>query len=489
VASVLFIKYSRHASRLPPGPKSLPLIGNLLDVPKKDHWLRYLEWSRQYGSDVLHLKVLGTNIIIVNSTQAAKALFGQKSAIYSDRPRMTMISELIGLSWHFGFMPHGDSWREHRKMFGQEYSASVANRYETQELKWISTFHRNLLATPENFLVHIQHMTSGVALETAFGLQVQPSGEPDPFIHAAKQAVEAMAEAGLYGSYLVDYLPFLKHIPAWFPFAGFKSEAAKWRISTDIAATVPFSVAKTVIESGEAKPSFTTKLLVEEDPTDETIVRQTGAAMFASGSAAAVSAIGTFFLAMTLYPEVQVKAQQEIDKVVQGRLPQLSDERSLPFITAIVNEVSRWKPVVPLGFPHKLTTDDSYNGYHLPAGSVVIPNAWAILHDPAIYGSDPSNFNPERFLDSEGNLNSLYPDAAFGFGRRSCPGKKMATSFMFLSVARTLAAFDISKIQDDQGREIIPSVEYTQGMLNYPKPFQCSIKPRSPEWAALLASE
>lgn len=51
-------------------------------------------------------------------------------------------------------------------------------------------------------------MTSGVALETAFGLQVLPSGQPDPFIHAAKQAVEAMAEAGLYGSYLVDYLPF-----------------------------------------------------------------------------------------------------------------------------------------------------------------------------------------------------------------------------------------------------------------------------------------
>lgn len=204
---------------------------------------------------------------------------------------------------------------------------------------------------------------------------------------------------------------------------------------------------------------------------------------------------------MARCPEIQAKAQKEIDEVVQGRLPQLSDERSLPFITALVNEVLRWKPVVPLGacesfgigmawnlrpapaFPHKLTTDDTYNGYRLPAGSVVIPNAWsvhivpfrglladavgprAMLHDPAVYGSDSSKFNPERFLNSDGNLNSLYPDAAFGFGRRSCPGKRMAVSFIFLVIARTLAAFDISKARDDQGRAIEPAAEYTQGML------------------------
>lgn len=56
--------------------------------------------------------------------------------------------------------------------------------------------------------MHHLSMASGIVLETTFGMQVQPSGQPDPFISAAEQAVEAMMHAGIFGSYLVDFLPF-----------------------------------------------------------------------------------------------------------------------------------------------------------------------------------------------------------------------------------------------------------------------------------------
>jgi cytochrome P450 len=89
-----------------------------------------------------------------------------------------------------------------------------------------------------------------------------------------------------------------------------------------------------------------------------------------------VSAFWSLFLGMALHPESLRKAQQELDDVCQDRLPEFSDRPSLPYVTAVVQEVLRWHPVTPLGFAHRLMVDDVYNGMLMPAGSTVIGNTW-----------------------------------------------------------------------------------------------------------------
>lgn len=90
-----------------------------------------------------------------------------------------------------------------------------------------------------------------------------------------------------------------------------------------------------------------------------------------------VSSIGTFFLAMALNPEVQQKAQDEIDRVIgTSQLPTLADRDRLPYVSAVVKEVFRWHPVVPMGIPHMSTADDMYDGYCIPKGSLLMPNIW-----------------------------------------------------------------------------------------------------------------
>jgi cytochrome P450 len=84
-----------------------------------------------------------------------------------------------------------------------------------------------------------------------------------------------------------------------------------------------------------------------------------------------------FFLAMTLYPEIQRKAQEEIDRVIgPSRLPGFEDRPHLPYIDAIVKEVLRWHPVAPMGIPHMTTEDDVYEGYLIPKGAYLLPNIW-----------------------------------------------------------------------------------------------------------------
>ena len=98
---------------------------------------------------------------------------------------------------------------------------------------------------------------------------------------------------------------------------------------------------------------------------------------------------------MALYPEAQKKAQAEIDTVVgPNRLPDFHDRPSLPYINAVIKELSRWNLVGPLGrffviiivvtmmcsegIPHMTTSDDEYNGFYIPKGTVVIGNAWLV---------------------------------------------------------------------------------------------------------------
>ena len=80
---------------------------------------------------------------------------------------------------------------------------------------------------------------------------------------------------------------------------------------------------------------------------------------------------------MAMYPDVQQKAQAELDAVVgPDRLPELSDSSSLPYLNALIKELLRWHPALILGLPHSTLADDEYNGYFIPEGTLLIPNVW-----------------------------------------------------------------------------------------------------------------
>ena len=80
---------------------------------------------------------------------------------------------------------------------------------------------------------------------------------------------------------------------------------------------------------------------------------------------------------MVLFPEAQRRAQKELDNVVgSNRLPDYEDRENLPYINALCKEVLRWHPIVPLGVAHRLTQDDFFKGYFIPAGTIIVGNAW-----------------------------------------------------------------------------------------------------------------
>ena len=110
-------------------------------------------------------------------------------------------------------------------------------------------------------------------------------------------------------------------------------------------------------------------------------------------------------LAMVAFPEVQRRAQAEIDAVVgRSRLPTFTDAPHLPYVRAIVKEVTRWRPPLPLGLPHATAEDDWYEGMFIPKGTICIANLWHCNHDRMVFGEDADDFKPERHHSGDGEL-------------------------------------------------------------------------------------
>lgn len=145
--------------------------------------------------------------------------------------------------------------------------------------------------------------------------------------------------------------------------------------------------------------------------------------LFSNRSDTTASALSIFVMAMITHPAVVKKAQAELDTVIgSDRLPTFADMNDLPYIRALCQEVSRWRPVSSGGFQHALTEDVQYGKYLLPKGSAIVGNHWSIHLDDKEY-PEPDVFKPERFLSEDektvkGTWFSPKGHIQFGFGRR-----------------------------------------------------------------------
>lgn len=483
----------RSSLPLPPAPPGYPVIGNLLDLANNDVHIRASHWSRNFDDDVISLKVLGKTMIILNSTTAVSDLFDKRASNYSDRPDMPMIVDLMGWDWTFALMRYGPRWKEHRRVFNNHFNIGTSGASEDRHIQL--RICRELLSlmyqSPSEYLENLRHYTGHIILKRTYGHTVVD--EKDPYIRLVEAASQSTSEAAVPGAFLVDIFPSMKYIPEWFPGAQFKRKAREWRKLSEAMINAPYDMAKGKFDEGNAEPCFVSACL-EQNKTasgqglSEELIKDTAAVAYAAGADTSVSTLTTFILAMTLYPDVQKAAQAELDALLGGeRLPEFGDKTRLPYVTAILKEVLRWIPVLPMAVPHRAVNADTYKGYYIPAGAFVYGNAWAILHNPDIF-ADPETFRPDRFIENPTLLNPI-DNGVFGFGRRACAGRVMALDTMWIAMASILAVFDISKAVDEHGNEITPPVKLSPGTISHPAPFPCIIKPRSKAALELITQD
>ncbi|TFK65823.1 cytochrome P450 [Pluteus cervinus] len=492
--ALLFViqKYQQAPAKrpYPPGPKPKPLLGNAFDLPLDKGWETYLRWSKEYNSDIVSATALGQPIIALNSRECAIELLEKRGRIYSSRHVIPMI-ELFG--WHeFNIVtqPYGPLWRRHRRVFQQSFRQEASINYQPAQIQKVRDALSSILHTPNEFLGHLQTLSGAIIMSVVYDYDVSPTN--DHFLDVVNRALEIATSAVLPGTHLVNTIPILRHLPAWFPGANFHRVAVYCRRLTHEIQKAPYEMVRKKMAEGNTR-SVLSKLLRQNDARggskeDERVISDAMTIAYAAGNETTISTFEWFVLAMALNPDIQRKGQREILQLIgNSRLPTFEDRPALPYIEAIYREMLRWKPVLPLGVPHKSTEDDHYNGYFVPKGSIVLSNIWAMTRNEVDY-PEPEKFKPGRFIDEHGNLTDDDRVLAYGFGKRICPGKYFASSSVWLFIACFLTTFDVTKAKDDEGNEVDIPVDGTGGFVSHPLPFKCSITPRSEAAKRLIES-
>ncbi|CCL99947.1 uncharacterized protein FIBRA_01972 [Fibroporia radiculosa] len=483
------LKTSSTTHKFPPGPKPIPILGNAHQLPPEYQWRAFAQWAEIYG-DIFYFKIFRKPAMVITSVIAAHELMEKRSSKYSDRPRTVVLTELMRFEPNLSVLRYGAQWRRHRKWFQSAFQVKSSQDNHRplvlRNARWLLSL---ILENPDEF-------SGATMLEIAYG---HPATSPDDtLMRLADDTITKGFTIGGSGSSIIDFIPALRHVPSWMPGARVQRMSRELSHVVRSLYDIPYDRVKNAMANGTARRSFLSSLLEEASGkgslTEEIEHDIKGAAAqirCLAGTETTVSTIITFILAMVLYPEVAKKAQAEVDAVVgHSRLPDFDDRASLPYLECVVKEVFRWGCPVPLALAHQSVSDDEYRGYHIPAGTVIIPDIWqvAMMRNSTIY-PDPERFSPERFenLDADTMAKIDPTKIVFGFGRRICPGRTFGDSTVWLAFVSMLSVFDIRKARDAAGQEITPAPDFSDGLIRHPPSFKCDITPRSSKAAELIA--
>ncbi|KAK0478633.1 cytochrome P450, partial [Armillaria luteobubalina] len=398
--------------------------------------------------DITSVSILGQRMVVINSIPIAMSLLDKNSLVSSDRPFLAMSGELIGWKNGLALMPYGPRLRNSRRLAHQLFgtNATMKQFLPMVELE-THRFLKRISAKPEELSAHPK--VSAVILQISHGYAIQE--ENDPFVKLAEETMEQFSLSSASGGFLVNFIPILRHVPEWFPGAGFKRTAREWASTLNEFIERPHNYVKGEMAAGRARLSLTSSLLESGVSAEEEYdIKWLAGTLYGGGADTTVASVYAFFKAMLLYPEVQAKAQAEIDAVIgDDRLPRFDDRERLQYVNALVLEVLRWHTVAPMAIPHRVTEDIVQSGYSIPKGSLILANVCP--------NSIPTMWRLDLVVGG---------------------WRVLADASVFMSCAMVLAVFDITKYSEN-GVVLEPDREHTAGTISHPTPFKCTIKVRS----------
>lgn len=409
VLAIISYRYYAFRRSLPPGPSGLPIVGNLLDMPKNHPWLTQTQMHKKYGP-IFSMQYGLNTVIYLGTYEVARELLEKRSNIYSSRPAFTMVGECISQGNRSLILPYGDQWRGYRRLQGAFLSPRMSNTYrELQDVESKQLVHELLTQHDSEFFKRYHRYSSSLTFALAYGKRMVTGREEE--VQGVERIMDNLNKAFIT-NWIVDSLPFLNKLPTflkpWMKIAkelGDEEREFFDQIRNGATQRPGYNWCKDILTIKEHKTLTSTQISYVVGNTYE------------AGSDTTTMTLQVFTLAAVLHPDKVRILQEEVDHIVgRDRLPTFEDTEKMPYLAAFVKEVHRWRPVLPGGVPHAVTVDDEFMGYRIPKGATIVPGHWAISMDEQMY-PEADEFRPERFVQDPD-----LPYSQFGFGRRKCIG-------------------------------------------------------------------
>ncbi|KAI5056284.1 hypothetical protein GOP47_0028102 [Adiantum capillus-veneris] len=435
------IRRGRGSCRLPPGPRALPVVGNLLELMGGELPHRAMaKLSKKYGP-IMFLKLGVVPTVVVSDTTFAKAcLSGPNDKVFCSRPSMEVTRRLaFGQSSGISMAPYGAEWRHARKLCSvQLFTSKRVREFEPIRSGEIMALVRRIelqVGQPLNLTQAIASLSEATICKILLGKPMAEISDATLGIDMA-MLVRRMIDLFIVPM-LGDFIPAL----------GFLDRKLKANLD-EVHAQFDTLISQLIHERQQRLPSspeVIVDVLLEnlEREHAKTIIMELMSASIDSSSTTMDWAMAE----LVRTPQAMSRLQMELDCVTKGESRMIKEEelRHLVYLQAVLKETMRLHPPGPILTPRMSIEECKVGGYIIPKGSTLLTNMWAIGHDPKIW-EDPEKFMPERFLTEKGELIDFcgqhFELLPFGTGRRICPGLPLAIASIQSTLANLVHSFE-----------------------------------------------
>eukprot|EP00253_Pinus_taeda_P014959 PITA_14959 len=427
----------RKNNRLPPGPYPWPIVGNLLQLtaPAR-HALKGL--ADKYGP-ILFLRLGSVPTIVVSSSEVAKQFLNTHGLVCSSRPRTTLGKFIFYNSQDVTFAEYGDHWRQMRKIcVSGLLNAKRIESFKHVREEEMSFTIRSIWEESESgrIAVNLSKAISDLTSNIVWRMLTRRKFSDDDLSASVQVLKDLTAEVADVIFNVGDFIPYLDWL-----------DLQAVRNGQDEAEPEPVKDFVDVLLDMAAEIGKAENKITREKIKANLLVLYIGAVGNTSNT------LEWAMSELLRHPHVMKTLKEEIESVVgQHWKVKEKDLASMKYLHCVVKETLRLYPGATLGFPHESVEAVTVGGYHIPKKSMLLFNLWAIGRDPNVWGTDSSEFKPERFMQEESVDLTRSPSdfrmLPFGAGRRGCPGVLMATLMIELALVQLLHVFDWKVVGD-----------------------------------------
>ncbi|XP_058752192.1 cytochrome P450 71A1-like [Vicia villosa] len=463
----LFLFFFKYRT-MPPGPKGLPIIGNLHQLDISNLYLQFSQLSKIYGP--LFSVQLGLRpAIVVSSAEIAKEVLKNNDLVFSNRPLVYGQQKLSYNGSDIAFSPYSDHWREIRKIcilhiFSSKRVSSFSSirKFEVKKMIKKISEHANSSSVTNMSEVLIA-LSSTLICRIAFGKSYEDEGHERSRFHEMLHEFQAL----LAEFFVADYIPYMGWIDkvrglhrrvdrCFKEFDEFYQEIIDQHLDPN----------REQIKDREDIVDILLQLMKERSlPFDITFDHIKGVLMNMLVAATdTTSATSVWAMAALIKnPRVMKKVQEEVRNLVSKKdFLEEDDIQNFSYLKAVIKETLRLYLPAPLLVSRESREKCTIGGYNIPAKTILFVNAWTIQRDPNIW-KNPDEFYPERFIESSINfIGQDFELIPFGAGRRICPGISMAAASLELILSNLLYFFDWKlpdgMMAEDIDTEMLPGI-------------------------------
>ncbi|XP_053362079.1 cytochrome P450 2F2-like [Clarias gariepinus] len=466
-----FIRLQR-PKNFPPGPRPLPIFGNLFHFNIKNPLKDFEKLAEQYGN--IYSLYIGTKpAVVLNGLKVIREALVTKSEDFSGRPQNIIkdLTEGKGVI----MADYGLQWKEHRRFalmtlrnFGLG-KQSMENRILGEIDHLIAKLKKYAGSSlyPQT-LFH--DATSNIIYLVLFGTRYDYGDE------TLKMYIQMFTEnlkiTGGTWAMIYDALPVVRSMSLPFKKAFDNYSAMKIMTANMI------NKHKTTRVSGEPR-DFVDCYLDEFDKrgNDSTFSEEQLVAyilnLHVAGTDTTSNTLLTAILYLMVHPDIQKRCQNEIDQVMEGKSQATFEDRNnIPYTQAVIHECQRVANTVPSAL-HCTTRDTELMNYTIPKGTMIIPNLSSVLSEEGQW-KFPHDFNPANFLNDQGQFEKPEAFLPFSAGPRVCLGEGLARMELFLFLVTLLHHFQFVWPEDAGEPDFTPVF----GTTLTPKPYRMEVRLR-----------